>query len=152
MSLPETGEMPLHTQQCVAWGVYMWRVLAMLVIVSMLVHWGWVLFEPRSISALPAVIPALSSHTEQLFGGVRPVSKSAIPSVMPGIRLVGVFAGVPGFAVFELDRKRQLGVATGHEIVAGTKLVNVANDHVVIERDGVPQQILLVTNNLKKLN
>jgi hypothetical protein len=80
---------------------------------------------------------------------VRVVSKAAIPAVMPGIRLVGVFAGTPGFAVFELDGKRQLGLATGHEIVAGAKLINVAGDHVVIERDGVAQQILLVANHFK---
>lgn len=150
MRLTEICEMPLRTMQCAAWGVFMWRVLAVLVIVTMLVHWVWVLFEPRSISVLPAAFPASNSHAEQLFGSVLFVPAPAVSSVAPNIRLVGVFAGVPGFAVLELDGKRQLGLATGHEIVAGTKLVEVTKDHVVIERDGVRQQIRLVSQDLKK--
>lgn len=149
MRLPGICEMPLSSVQCAAWSAVMWRVLAVLVIVTMLVHWVWVLFEPRSLSVLPAAFPASNSHAEQLFGSVRPTAALAVASVMPNVRLVGVFAGAPGFAVLELDGKRQLGLATGHEIVAGAKLLEVAKDHVVIERGGVRQQIPLVRRDLK---
>jgi hypothetical protein len=130
----------------------MWRVLAVLVVVTLLVHWIWVLFEPRSIPVLPAEFPSPDSHAEQMFGSTLTASTSAVPVVMPNVRLVGVFAGVPGFAVLELDGKRQLGLATGHEIVAGAKLVEVAKDYVVIERAGVRQQIQLARRDLKILN
>jgi type II secretory pathway component PulC len=151
MRLPEIGEIPLRKVPGATWGVLMWRVLAVLVIVSLLVHWFWVLFAPRSISVLPAGYSPSNSHAEQLFGSAQPVSVSAVASVMPNVRLVGVFAGTPGFAVLELDGKRQLGLATGHDIVAGAKLVEVAKDHVVIERAGVRQQILLVRPELKNI-
>jgi type II secretory pathway component PulC len=127
----------------------MWRVLAVLVIVSMLVHWIWVLFAPRGVAVLPAPFSSSNSHAEQLFGSVVPASTSEVSAVMPNLRLVGVFAGMPGFAVLELDGKHQLGLATGHEVVAGTKLIEVARDYVVIERAGMRQRIPLLRRSLK---
>lgn len=117
-----------------------WRVLAVLVIVAMLVHWIWLLFTPASASVLPAMEASGESRAEQLFGVA---SISAVVSAIPDVRLLGVFAGNPGFAVIELDGKRQIGLATGKEIVAGSKLVEVATDHVVIEGGGVRKRIPL---------
>lgn len=151
MRLPEICELPLRKVPSATWGVFMWRVLAALVIVTLLVHWLWVLFAPRSMSVLPAVFPPSNAHAEQLFGSAQPVSVSAVASVMPNVRLVGVFAGTPGFAVLELDGKHQLGLVTGHDIVAGAKLVEVAKDHVVIERAGVRQKILMARHELKNI-
>lgn len=125
-----------------AWGSFMWRVLAVLVIGALLAKWTWVVFAPRSASVLPAMQPASGFQTERLFG-VAAVSPVTVQPALPNVRLVGVFAGVPGFAILELDGNRQVGLATGREIVAGAKLVAVAIDHVVIERGGVRQQIQL---------
>lgn len=119
-----------------------WRVLAVLVIGAMLANWTWVIFAPRSASALPAVQPASGFQAERLFG-IAAASGVTGTALMPNVRLVGVFAGMPGFAVLELDGKRQVGLATGKEIVAGTRLLEVASDHVVIERGSVHQQIQL---------
>jgi hypothetical protein len=121
---------------------FMWRVLAVLVIGAMLAHWTWVLFAPHTASVLPAAFPSPGIQAERLFGSAA-ASGVTVQAVMPDVRLVGVFAGVPGFAVLELDGKRQMGLATGREIVSGVKLVAVAIDHVVIERNGVRQQIPL---------
>lgn len=151
MRFPEIFEMSQRSMQNAVWRDFMWRMLAVLVIVTMLVHWIWVLFAPRSLSVLPARLPASNAHAEQLFGSARILPVSSVPIVMPNVRLVGVFAGTPGFAVLELDGKRQLGLATGHEIVAGAKLLEVAKDHVVIERGGVRQQIRLVSRDLKNI-
>ena len=142
MQLLEIRGMSLRTSGVLgtAWGVFMWRVLAVLVIGAMLAHWIWVLFAPRSAQVLPAALPAADFHAEHLFG-IAAASGVTVHASLPNVRLVGVFAGTPGFAVLELDGKRQLGVATGHEIVAGAKLVEVAIDHVVIERGGVRQQL-----------
>lgn len=120
----------------------MWRMLAVLVIGAQLAHWTWVLFAPGSASVLPAKLPDADYRAERLFG-IAAVSSVSVAPVMPNVRLIGVFAGKPGFAILELDGKRQLGLATGREIVAGAKLVEVAIDHVTIERDGVRQQIQL---------
>lgn len=120
----------------------MWQILAVLVLGALLAHWVWVLFAPRSVSALPAVQVATDSQAGRLFG-IAAVTTQMPQVALPNVRLIGVFAGSPGFAVLELDGKRQLGLATGREIVAGATLVEVASDHVVIERGGVRQQIQL---------
>lgn len=123
-----------------------WRVLAVLVIGALLAHWTWVLFAPGSAQVLPATLPAADYHAERLFG-IAAVSAVSVAPVMPNVRLVGVFAGTPGFAILELDGKRQVGMVTGSEIVARAKLVEVAFDHVTIERDGVRQKIQLEGKN-----
>lgn len=120
----------------------MWRVLALLVMATMLAHWTWVLFAPRSGSVLPAAEIASNFEAERLFGSVA-APGVPVQASLPGVRLVGVFSGNPGFAVLELDGKRQLGLATGGEIVAGTRLVEVDKDLVVIEHGGIRQQIRL---------
>ena len=122
-------------------GALMWRVLAVLVIGALLAHWVWVLFAPRSVSVMPAVQPASDSQAGRLFG-IAAVTTPAPQVALPNVRLIGVFAGTPGFAVLELNGKQQ-GLAAGREIVPGATLVEVANDHVVIERGGVRQQIQL---------
>ena len=137
VSLRENGAV-----EASAWRPFMWRVLAVLVIGTLLAKWTWVLFAPRSAQVLPAMLPSTGFQAEHLFGSAA-VSAVTVQAALPNVRLVGVFAGTPGFAVLELDGKRQLGLATGHEIVAGAKLVEVAIDYVVIERGGVRQQIQL---------
>ncbi len=120
----------------------MWRLLAVLVLGAMLAHWTWVFFAPHTASVVPEPLQSSSFQTERLFGSAS-ASAVAVQSALPDIRLVGVFAGTPGFAVLELDGKRQVELTTGHEVVAGARLIEVKIDHVVIERDGVRQQIPL---------
>lgn len=119
-----------------------WRVAGLLVIVWLLAKWTWLIFAPSTVSVLPAVQQSTGIQAERLFG-IAAVSGVPAQALMPNVRLVGVFAGKPGFAIMELDGKRQVGLATGREIVAGTRLVEVAMDHVVIERSGVRQQMQL---------
>ena len=124
------------------WRASIWRLLAVIVIAAMLANWTWVFFAPRSADVLPAMPADAGFQAEHLFG-IAAASGVAAQAALPNVRLVGVFAGSPGFAVLELDGKRQLGLAVGQEVVAGAKLVEVAMDHVVIEQGGVRQQIAL---------
>ena len=55
--------------------------------------------------------------------------------------LIGVFAGHKGFAVFEVDGKRQIGVPIGADISPGMKLLEAASDHVIVGRSGVRQRV-----------
>ncbi|MDD4928341.1 MAG: type II secretion system protein N [Gallionella sp.] len=121
-------------------GIFMWRVVAVLVTGALLAHWTWVLLAPVSVHVLSAAQHESDIPAEHLFGVAAP-SESRHEAALPNVRLVGVFAGTPGFAIFELDGKRQVGLVTGRELVAGAKLVEVAKDHVVIERRGVREQI-----------
>lgn len=145
MQMLEIRKRLLRTVPGTAWNTFIWRVLAVLVIVPMLAHWTWVLFAPGSASVLPAPLPASDFQTGRLFGNAA-ASAVTVQAVMPNVRLIGVFAGAPGFAVLELDGNHQLGLATGREIVAGVKLFEVAIDHVVIEHGGVRQLIPLAEN------
>lgn len=117
-----------------------WRVLAVLVIGAMLAKWTWVLFAPRSESVLSAELAGTNVRAEHLFG-IAASSGVQAQSLMPDVKLVGIFA--PDFAVLEFDGKRQAGLAVGQDVIAGSKLVEVASDHVVIERGGVRQQFAL---------
>lgn len=153
MRLPEIQRVSLRVSGAVEWITFMWRVLAVLVIGAMLAHWTWLIFAPRSNTVLPAMQADAGISAEHLFGiaAVSAVSGVTTQAALPNVRLVGVFAGTPGFAVLELDGKRQLGLAVGQDVVTGAKLVEVAIDHVVIERGGVRQQISLEgkTNAIK---
>lgn len=122
----------------------LWRVLATLVIATMLARWLWVLFAPQAISVRPAVLISSASRSETLFGHAAPAPVAT--SILPNVRLIGVFA--PKFAVLELDGNRQIGLATGLEVVPGTRLVEVTKDYAVIERSGLRQQIPMAKNTL----
>ena len=140
--MPLLGNVSLRANHvAISAGAFMWRVVAVLVIGALLAHWTWVLFAPRSASVLPALQPASDLQAGRLFG-IAAVTTQAPQVALPNVHLIGVFAGTPGFAVLELNGKQQ-GLAVGREIVPGAKLMEVANDHVVIERGGVRQQIQL---------
>lgn len=129
-----------------ATGTLMWRVLAVLVLGAMLAQWTWALFTPRNAPVLPAEHIASDLQAERMFGSSA-ASSVTVQAALNNVRLVGVFSGSPGFAVLELDGKRQIGLEIGKEIVAGAKLVEVAADHVIIERGGVRQSVPLVGNS-----
>ena len=115
-----------------------WRVLAVLVIAAMLAKWTWQLLVPAGDAVLPAIQTSSAGQTAHLFGTA---AVSGVTVAAPNIKLVGVFA--PDFAILEIDGKKQLGLATGREIAAGSKLLEVAGDHVVIEQGGIRQNIVL---------
>ncbi len=118
-----------------------WRVLGALLLGGLLARWTWLLLAPNTAVVMPLAPPASGVQAERLFG----VAVSAVTpqAALPDVKLVGVFAGHPGFAVLELDGKRQMGLAAGGDVVAGVKLIEVAFDHVILERDGVRHRILL---------
>jgi len=122
----------------------LWYLIGALVIGLMLARWTWILFSPQTLSVLPAKNEGVSDATSGLFGVASQADQNQPATaavIMPSVRLVGVFSGNHGFAVLKLDDKRQLGVAIGEEIVNGTKLVEVAADHVLIESAGKRQRV-----------
>jgi len=136
-------KMPLPAAAAATWQAILWRLLAVLVIGALLAKWSWVMFAPNSASVLPALQAGTPGSAEHLFG-IKASAGGAVQSLMPGVKLVGVFA--PDFAILELEGKRQAGLAVGQDVIKGCKLVAVASDHVVIEQGGVRQQFLLEGN------
>ncbi|HEX5637027.1 MAG TPA: type II secretion system protein N [Gammaproteobacteria bacterium] len=141
---------PRHISE--SWVGKLWPALAAIVLGITLARWMWILFAPTSMAVLPSADMASGEDAAKLFGvAVSSVSGSSTV-VLPGARLVGVFAPVSrssksasknknGFAIFQLDEKRQAGVALGEEVVPGVKLREIYADRVVLERDGVTQLV-----------
>lgn len=119
-----------------------WKSLAAAVIGAVLAGWYWVLAGPGTTVApvLPERTPAM---TGQIFGVAVSGAAPAQTSALSGARLVGVFTGTHGFAVFTLDGKTQNGVALGAEVAPGVKLVQIDRDSVVIESAGARQKMEL---------
>jgi hypothetical protein len=123
---------------------FLWYGLGALIVGLLLARWTWLLFAPHTLSTLPPK-PETAGETAATLFGVAAASGVAetTASVMPNVRLVGVFTGKQAFAVLRLDEKKQLGVALGEEVSKGVKLVEVAADHVLLELNGVRQRVNL---------
>lgn len=123
-----------------------WRGLSALILGVLLANWFWILFAPHA--TFTAAVPERAAGVEagRLFGVVQATEDTTQGVALPNVQLLGVFAanaGKPGFAVLKLDDKRQLGVAVGEEVAAGTRLVAVHADHVLLEHAGVQQKVIL---------
>lgn len=118
--------------------------MAAVVAAILLARWTWILFAPQAPEVL--VEPTISHEkTGRLFGEVAS-GVAAQTLAAANLELVGVFSGTRGFAVFELDGKKQLGVPLGGELQPGVRLVEVNSDHVVIEKGSVRQKLMLEQN------
>ena len=125
---------------------FSWRGLSAIILGVLLAKWLWVLFAPPAIYTAAVPERAAGQEAGQLFG-VALVTEAASQGVaLPNVQLLGVFAanaGKPGFAVLKLDNSRQMGIAEGEQVAAGTRLTEVHADHVVLERAGVQQRVNL---------
>lgn len=122
-----------------------WYALGAIILGGLLAKWTWILFAPHALSVFPAKQEVAVTASDTLFGvAALPDATTAntVPA-LPNVSLVGVFSGKQGFAVLKLDDKKQQGVALGEEVSAGTKLVEVAADHVLLERNGVRHRVNL---------
>lgn len=122
----------------------LWQVLGVLVVGILLAKWTWIIFAPQTLSVLPKQ-SGYSGAVVPLFGMVAASAVEITPTVatLPDVILVGVFTGKQGFAVLKLDENKQQGVALGGEVSAGTKLVEVTADYVMLERNGVKHRVNL---------
>jgi len=122
-----------------------WHGVGALVVGISLARWTWILFAPQTLSVFPPKSDVGGKESEKIFGRV--ASNNAATNnndvVLGNAHLVGVFTGKQAFAVLKMDEKTQRGVALGDEVVKGTKLIEVANDHVVLEHNGARQQLYL---------
>jgi len=122
---------------------FSWRSLSALILGVLLAKWFWILFAPHALytAAVPERPSGLAAG--QLFGVAVTTDTASQGVSLPNVQLLGVFtasAGKPGFAVLKLDA-RQMGIAEGEEVAAGTKLIKVHADHVILERAGVQQRV-----------
>ena len=124
----------------------LWRMLGALVFGVMLARWSWLLLAPHPAAVAVAPEQGATVEAGKLFGGAISGVPPAEGTTLPNVRLVGVFAariGRPGFAVFKLDSKQQVGVVVGESVASGTRLLEVHPDYVLLERAGVRQRVNL---------
>lgn len=125
---------------------FSWRSVSALILGVFLAKWFWILFAPQA--NFTAAMPEHSAGLEagKLFGVVQSAGSSTQGVALLNVQLIGVFApnvDKPGFAILKLDDKRQVGVAENEEVAAGTKLVEVHNAYVLLERGGIQQRVNL---------
>ncbi len=122
-----------------------WYAIGAVVVGVLLARWTWILFAPHTLAVLPPK-PEIAVEASAALFGVAATSGAAAATVgatVTNVHLLGVFSGKQGFAVFKLDEKSQHGVALGEEVSPGNKLVEVADDHVLIEHNGARQRVNL---------
>ena len=125
---------------------FSWRGVSAMVLGVLLAKWFWILFAPQATFSAAVPERAASLEAGQLFGVAVSTEAASEGVALPNVQLLGVFAagaGKKGFAVLKLADNRQMGVAVGDEVAAGTKLVDVQADHVLLERAGVQQRVNL---------
>jgi type II secretory pathway component PulC len=129
---------------------FTWTGLSALLLGLMLAKWFWVFFTPSTLSTSSLPERAVSSEVGQLFGRSTQGSEISTSHTQLNIQLLGVFASnreKPGFAILKLADNRQVGIAEGEEISAGTRLIKVKADHVLVDQHGSKQQIYLEKRN-----
>lgn len=125
---------------------FSWRGVSALVLGVLLAKWFWILFAPHAIFTAAMPERAAGLEAGRLFGVTLTNDAATQGVALPNVLLLGVFAasaGKAGFAVLKLDDKRQVGVAEGEEVAAGTKLLAVHADYVLLEHAGVQQKVNL---------
>jgi hypothetical protein len=125
---------------------FTWHGAGALILGVLLAKWFWILFAPHATFTAMAPERAASLETGRLFGVVATTDTGNQGVALPNVKLLGVFtatANRKGFAILKLDDKRQLGVAEGEEVAAGTTLLSVQADYVQLEHAGVQQKVNL---------
>jgi hypothetical protein len=125
---------------------FSWSAVSAVVLGVLLAKWFWIIFAPQVIYT--SIVPASSNSIAagRLFGVASSNEIASQGVALPNVKLLGVFTATsqrPGFAILKLDDKRQLGIKEGEEVAAGTKLLAVHADYVVLENAGVQQTVML---------
>lgn len=98
--------------------------------------WAWLTPSPKQ-SAMVVELVAESNNSASVLFGVADAPTLA-PASGLGIRLLGIVAATPGrrgYAVLQIA-KQVAAVREGDEIAPGIRLVEVATDHLTLERAG----------------
>lgn len=120
-----------------------------------LAHWTWLFLAPAPAQPAPvaASTPDLAQLLEtiraaQLFGNARhavtPNATQATTSL--NLRLSGVFATagrLPAVAIIKVENQGDLPFSSGDTILPGVTLEQVRPDHVVLNRGGIREKLLL---------
>lgn len=106
--------------------------------------WIWHFAAPRpqpSVPDLRSVVNVANVARFPWFGAMAP---SLVEAPVSDIRLIGLFAGGSRpAALLAISGQNAVAVAAGESPAPGLKLLTVADDHVIVQRNGASEKILL---------
>ena len=127
------------------------RNLGRLVVLAMLVAlawrgagWAWYFAAPSPNPRVPDLRGAVSVENVARFPWFGAAPPSTVAAPISNIRLIGLFAGGKRpTALLVIGNQNPIAATIGESPAPGLQLVTVARDHVVIQRNGMKETILL---------
>lgn len=111
-----------------------------------LAYWTWTWFGPRPEPRLETDARAsnmISAYA--LFGAAQhnPVTPATIGLAVDLVGVIAAEGNGEGYALLRLDKKNTLVVRAGEDLSPGTRLAEVFPGHVVLQRNGTSETVLL---------
>lgn len=107
--------------------------------------WAWYFAAPSPNPLVPdlrGLVSVTNVARFPWFGALTPAPAAAAP--VSDIRILGLFAGGKRpTALLVIGGQNAVAVTVGESPAPGLKLLSVGDDHVVVERNGINEKILL---------
>ena len=111
-----------------------------------LAYWTWTWFGPRPEPRLETDAPARNlASAYALFGAAQhnPVTPATIGLAVDLVGVIAAEGNGQGYALVRLDKKKTLVVRSGEDLSPGIRLAEVFPGHVVLQRNGTSETVLL---------
>jgi type II secretory pathway component PulC len=106
--------------------------------------WAWYFGAPRPNPVIPDLRGLVSIANVERFPWFGAVAPTAVTAPTSNIRLIGLFAGGKRpMALLVIGTQNPIAATAGETISPGLQLMTVAEDHVMLQRNGVSEKILL---------
>jgi general secretion pathway protein C len=111
-----------------------------------LAYWTWTWFGPRPELRLETDAPVSNMASAYALFGVAQHNPVTPATIGLAVDLLGVIAAErngQGYALVRLDKKKTLVVRAGEDLSPGIRLAEVFPGHVVVQRNGISETVLL---------
>ena len=106
--------------------------------------WLWYFAAPGPNPRVPDLRALVSVANVARFPWFGAVTRSAVAAPVADIRVIGLFAGGKRpAALLAIGSQNPVAVVVGESPAAGVQLVSVADDHIVVLRNGINEKIML---------
>lgn len=106
--------------------------------------WGWYFAAPGPNPLVPDLRGQVSVANVARFPWFGASAQRSAPAPVSDIRVLGLFAGGKRpTALLAIGSQNPIAAAAGESPLPGLQLVSVADDHVIIQRNGMTEKISL---------
>lgn len=121
-------------------------LLAIALLAGLSAYWTWVWVAAPLASPAPASIQMDSrmDAANDLFGITPSSEKGMTASAAGPIKLFGIIAAAKGhsaYVLLQLNASEMLVLREGENVFSGVRLTEIANDHIVLERNGIRESL-----------